>query len=156
MVNSHAFRLEPARNVSRDCQAFARASWARSSASSRSPQSEREKARRNGIRPRRSLRKSSVASAIERGSPALALIKGSSKCFTGSVLLPLCGIDLLQKFEKIVGYRLLNHLVIDAAPFASDRTLARPRGDCLFPIGLFFSHVQIPTLAASRCSVPAS
>src|SRR6266849_3372001 len=101
MVNSHAFRLEPARNVSRDCQAFARASWARSSASSRSPQSEREKARRNG-------------------------------------------------------FRLLNHLVIDAAQFASDRTLARPRGDRLFPIGLFFSHVQIPTLAACSCSVPES
>src|SRR5258708_37366539 len=146
MVNSHAFRLEPARNVSRDCQAFARASWARSSASSRSPQSEREKARRNGIRPRRSLRKSSVASAIERGSPALALIKGSSKCFTGSVLLPLCGIDLLQKFEKIVGHSLLHHLVIDAAQFADARSLARPLGDRPFPIVVVFCHVQLHTL----------
>src|SRR5882724_2954624 len=49
MVQSQALRLVPRSNDRRDRHAFAKTSWARSSANSRSPDNDCAKARRNGM-----------------------------------------------------------------------------------------------------------
>src|SRR4029078_12848041 len=103
MVNSHALRLVPSRNESRWFQALNRVSCTRSSARSRSPQSETANARRVVISPTRESRR--LSDTLRRKS----LVSAS--------------LEVFQKLEQTIGDRLSRNLIEDSAQMAADMGL---------------------------------
>src|SRR6185312_8557724 len=103
MVNSHALRLVPSRNESRWFQALNRVSCTRSSARSRSPQSDTANARRLVISPTRESRR--LSDTLRRKS----LVSAS--------------LEVLQKLEQTIGDRLSRNLIEDGPQMAADMGL---------------------------------
>src|SRR4029079_9093993 len=124
MVNSHALRLVPSRNESRWFHALNRVSWTRSSARSRSPQSDTANARRLVISPTRDSRRLSDTFR--------------AKLFVSASL------EVFQKLEQTIGDWLSRNFVEHGTQMAADMGLqigrqtlfrgercALPRSGCL-------------------------
>src|SRR5262245_59899674 len=103
MVNSHALRLVPSRNESRWFQALNRVSCTRSSARSRSPQSDTANARRLVISPTRDSRR--LSDTPRRKS----LVSAS--------------LEVFQKLKQTIGDRLSRNLIEDSPQMAADMGL---------------------------------
>src|SRR6476620_2588123 len=112
MVNSHALRLVPSRNESRWFQALTRVSCTRSSARSRSPQSETANARRLVISPTRESRR--LSDTLRRKS----LVSAS--------------LEVFQKLEQTIGDRLSRNLIEDSPQMAADMGLQIWRQSLLY------------------------
>src|SRR5215475_4930968 len=111
-MKSQAFKFVPGSNVARLCHAFASASWQRSSASSRWPQSVRAKARRNGISSMSLSRKSSPPATWAFG------VLFSTICCPIRLALAVAVaalVDLGQEIEQLVRYWLFDNVVVPAA-----------------------------------------
>src|SRR5215475_5901290 len=103
MVNSQALRLVPSRNESRWFQALNRVSCTRSSARSRSPQSDTANARRLVISPTRDSRR--LSDTLRRKS----LVSAS--------------LEVFQKLKQTIGDRLSCNLIENSAQMAADMRL---------------------------------